>query len=299
MPPKQRERSGNRSGGTRRPVEKGTAPTSTRDPERQQVNKELLQRDKKEQITHLQQDLDLKKIESDREIKRTLERIHSLQKDNDRIQRKQILEYGMTLDTIEYLSYMLEVTKSENGKLYEEMATTKNLHDKLDAELRTTKHRFEETMEQLTKLENDAKIWKATKDRLITTETRSQDLISNNKKLRIILLKNHIDPRTDARELHREQDKESVKSVKTVPESKPRRIAVRGRYNEMGDVSNIRKINKDFLRKGFGVSDSTFDQVSPAYLRYYIKDFVDQEDNREPDYPYRQGVTLPRVFAKY
>lgn len=303
MPPKHRAPSGKQSGRTRRPIEKGTAPSSTKDPTKPQVNKELLQRDKKEIVSTLQEQLDSRQIEHDREIKRTLQRIHSLRKDNDKMQRRQEAEYGMTLDTVEDLRIALEQSKLQNDKLYEEMARTKYLHDKLEAELRKTKEKFSNTVEQLNRLEEDSKAWEKTKSLLMKCETRSQEIMRNNKKLRIILLKHHIDPKSNAEEISREADKDSVKSIRTFPEAKPyRRMTVRGRPDDMSNFETIRKINKEFLKKGFGVSDKIFYQVSPAYLGYYIKDLKyseENDENQEPVYHYRKGTLLPRVFAKF
>lgn len=310
MPPKKpRARSGSRSneriGSSRRPIEKGTAPTSTRDPTKPQINKELQQRDKKELITSFQKELYLKQMESEKEVRKTLERIHNLQRDNERMQKKQIAEYGMTLDTLEDLKVNLEYTKAQNDKLYEDMANTRELHNKLEVELRDTKKRYSETVKKLEQLERESKVWTTTKAQLLASETRCQDLIRNNKKLRIILLKHHIDPKTDAREINRDNDKESVKSCKTFPETTvkhKRKLTVRGRYNDVGNVETIRRINKEFLKKGFGVHipDVTFDQVSPAYIGYYLKEMKEKAgEYQDSEYHFREGVTLPRLFEKY
>lgn len=303
MPPKaarnsERVRSGKRagrgpkSGETRRPVERSVAPSATRGPAQSQVNKEMQQRDKKELVSTYQQQLDTKQKESELEVRRTVGEIVNLSRDNDRIQKRQVADYGMTLDSLEELKMNLETTKAQNNKLYEDMANVKTLHDKLEAELRDTKKRYAESIEKLNELQKDSSAMHTTEVRLEKTEAKCQELVRNNRRLRITLLKHHIDPTTDAGEIKVENDGESVKTCKSYPVSHRRRkLTVPGRY---GDMEAVRKINREYLNKGCGVPEVILDHVSPAYLGYYVRNREIKEDTS----PFRLGVTLPRIITK-
>lgn len=284
-----------KSGGTRRTLERSIAPTSTMDPAMQTLNKELNQREKKELISSFQEQLDMKQIENEREIRKTLDKIRILRKENDRMQKRQIAEYGMTLDSYEELKASFEQTKANNDKLHEDMVESKTLHDKLEVELKETKKRFAETLNKMNKLEKQTKVWTKTKEHFLKSEQRCSELQRNNKKLRIILLKHHIDPNVDPREFSRDNvtERYSNRSTRSYPELPKRKLTVRSRYDSIGDVQLMKRINSEDNKHGMGVHTNTFDQVSPAYLGYYMK--KRQHRREHVDY-IRPGVSLPRII---
>ncbi|XP_053383164.1 synaptonemal complex protein 1-like [Mercenaria mercenaria] len=274
-------------------LERSVAPSSTLDPAKQSVNKELLQREKKELISSFQEQLDLKQSENEKEIRKTLGQIKYLRRENERMQRKQMAEYGMTLDMMEELKETLEATKVNNDKRHEDMVEAKILHDKLEIELEETKQKFSDAVQKLNDLQKETKVWETTKEDFLKAEARCSELRKNNKKLRIILLKHHIDPCTDPRELSRDNqsDKQSYKTTRSYPDTPKRKLTVRSRYQSVGDVDMMKQMNELDLKRGMGVMAGTFDQVSPAYLGFYMK----KREARRADY-IRPGVSLPRII---
>ncbi|KAH3862679.1 hypothetical protein DPMN_025652 [Dreissena polymorpha] len=279
---------------SRRPVEKGIAPSSTRDPSKPQVNKELQQRNK---IVVFQTELEQKHEENQREVNETLGQILLIRKENERMQRRQIHEYGITLDALDELTANIEAVKMQNDTLYENMEQAKTLHEKLEIELKETKQRYENTMGKMEHFNKDQTVWENTRKQYRKAEERCEELRKNNKKLKYILLKHHIDPRTDVREFSREPDKDSVVTIhshRSEPSPK-RKLTVKSRYITVGDVDVLREINREERRRGYGVVDRTFDQVSPAYLGFYVKQ---REIKKEPVEYFRPGQTFPRILAK-
>lgn len=274
--------------------ERSVAPFSTQDPSVPLVNKELAQRDKKDVIAKYQEVLDMKLKENEKEVKKTLIKINFLRKENDRIQRRQTATYGMTLDMLEGLKYTLENTKSQNAKLYEDMAEAKQLYEQLEVNLKEVRGRHTETVHHLNQLKSEATQWDATKNNFVKAEMRCQYLHRNNKRLKILCLKHHIDPSTDAKELDRDTDKGSIKTFRTTSESQRRQLTVKSRYRSVGDVELMRKLNDLEIKRGHGVMAATFDQVSPAYLGYYFK----RKETKRDDGEYiRTGIKLPRLIA--
>lgn len=287
-----------KSGGTRKSedrLERSVAPNSTLDPSNRSVNKELQQREKKELISSFQEQLDIKQSENEREIIKTLEKIKYLRKDNDRMQRRQIAEYGMTLDMLDELKDTLDSTKASNDKLHEDMVEAKTLHDKLEVELKETQQRYSDALQKINDLHKETKVWQATKEQFLRSEERCTGLTRNNKKLRIILLKHHIDPNADPREYSRENqwDKQSVKTARSHPEPLKPKLTVRSRYQSIGNVEMMKQLNEEDLKRGTGVLANTFDQISPAYLGYYMKR---REAKREQVEYFRPGMNLPKII---
>ncbi|KAL4240630.1 hypothetical protein ACF0H5_001421 [Mactra antiquata] len=291
--------SGSKSGGMQKSqdrMERSVAPNSTTDPKRDKVNKEMNQRDKQELISSFQDQLELKQRENEREVRRTLGKISFLRKENDRMQRQQMAEYGVTLDILEELKASLEKTRSQNDKLHEDMLEAKALHDKLEIELKETKRRYTDTIQEVEGLQKMSKVWNNTTDELLRTEERCTMLQRNNRKLRIILLKNHIDPTADPREHSRDQhsDRKSVVSNKTYPDTSPRRkLTVKPQFQTFKDINTLRKANEEDRRRGSGVNPLIFDQVDPAYLGFYIK--RRQAKRLENPATFRSGTNLPRI----
>jgi hypothetical protein len=277
-------------------LERSVAPNSTLDPTNQSVNKELQQREKKELISSFQEQLNLKQSVNDMEIKKTLEEIKYLRKENERMQRRQMAEYGMTLDMIEEVKDILDNTKANNDKLHSDMVNAKILYDKLEDELAETKRKFSDTVKKCNDLQNESKLWEKPKDETLKVEERCTALRRNNRKLKIILLKHHIDPKTDPRELSRDNqsEKPSFKTPRSFPDTPKRKLTVKSRYNSVGNVEMMKQINDYDLSRGRGVVARTFEQVSPAYLGYYMKK---REANKKADMEYiRQGMNLPRII---
>lgn len=310
MPPKSkpvgqkskiRKRSVPKSGGIRKSgdtLERSTAPTSTIDPAKQTVNKELQQREKKEIISNYKEQLDWKQTENVNEVKITQGTIKYLRRDNDRMQRRQMTEYGMTLDMLEDLKITLEVTKTNNDKLHEDMLEAKDLHDKLEIELRETKRKFSDAAKKMNALEKESKVWTSTNEHNLKSELRFNALRRSNKKLKILLMKHHINPDTDPREFSREvshSEKQSSRTARSYPETtQPRKLTVRSRYRNIGNVEMMKQLNEADMRRGMGVLAAVFDKVSPAYLGFYMKKRTAKKERVE-NY-IRSGTNLPRLI---
>lgn len=310
MPPKSKtlrqkskthKRTGPNSGGRRKSqdtLERSTARNSTVDPVKQTVNKELQQREKKEIISNYQEQLDSKQTENVNEVKHAQGTLIYLRRDNDRMQRRQMAEYGMTIDMLEDLKISLDATKTNNDKLYEDMLEAKDLHDKLEIELKETKRRFSDAAQKINALEKESKVWTSTNEQYLKSELRFNALRRSNKKLKILLMKHHINPDTDPREFSGEvshSDKQSYRKVMSYPESPPpRKLTVRSRYKNLENVEMMKQLNEADIRRGMGVLSATFDQVSPAYLGYYMKKRVVKKEQVE-NY-IRSGTNLPRII---
>ena len=295
----QKSKSGKKPGGMKAEdkLERSVAPNSTIDPAQLSINKELQQREKQELISSFQEQLNLKQSVNDLEIKKTLGEINFLRKENERIQRKQMIEYGMTLDMLEELKDQLDTTKASNDKLHNDMVNAKILHDKLEEELSETKQKFSDTVKKCNDLERESKLWDKTKDDFLKVEERCTALRRNNRKLKIILLKHHISPDSDPRELSRDNQSEKpvIKTPRSFPDTPKRKLTVKSRYDSIGNVAVMKQINDNDLKRGTGVVARTFDQVSPAYLGYYMK--KRHASRKTTDIAYiRQGTNLPRII---
>lgn len=275
-------------------------PASTVDP----TNKKALSYNNKdkEKIINLNQKLDEKKKEHDLQVRETKGTIKHLKKDNERLIRKQNMKFGTTLDMVEDIKASLIHVKTTNVDLFREMGETKEMHDKLEHELKEVQRKFKDTVALIGKFKKESKEWAATSEKLIKSETRCQKLTETNKRLKDLLLQNHIDPNTDVHELIREEhalhDRQSPYSDKSYPRKPKRTMIVKGRYGSMDDLGVLTTTVKDKydFKEGYGFLNNALFQISPAYLGFY-KRGRQKEDFKEDIAMYRPGVILPKIVV--
>lgn len=277
-------------------------PASTQDP----TNKKGLAYNikDKEQIINLNKKLEDRKKEHDIQVKETKGTIKFLKKDNERLIRKQNMNFGATLDVVEEIKSSLISVKATNVKLYREMGETKEMHDNIEAELKAVKLKFSDTMTLISKFKKDSKEWVATREKLLKSEARCHNLLQTNKRLKDLLLKHHIDPNADVHEMMREDqqqyDRDSIRSDKTFPREPKakKKMMVKGRYGSTDDLAMLVKPVKDKydFQEGYGFLNNALFQMSPAYLGFY-KRGRKNKDTKEDISLYRPGVILPRIVV--
>ena len=212
------------------------------------------------------------------------------------------MKFGTSLDMVKEIKSSLTSVKATNVKLYREMGETKDLHDRLEVELKEVKHKFSDTIELINRFKKDSKVWAVTTEKLMKSEARCNNLVQTNKRLKDLLLKNHINPNTDARELmHEEQeDRESVKSDKTFPKNPKKKMTVKGRYGSTDDLGAIIGLNKDKYdyKEGYGFLNNAVFQMSPAYLGFYKAKKQAKHEKMHNIDTFRPGVNLPRIVVQ-
>ena len=234
------------------------------------------------------------------QVRETKGTIKYLKKDNERLIRKQNMNFGTTLDMVEDIKASLINVKATNVNLYREMGETKELYDKLEQEFKEVKQKFKDTLTLVSKFKKDSKEWTATSEKLMKSEAKCQKLTETNKRLKDLLLQNHIDPNTDVHELIREEhalhDRQSPKSDKTFPREPKRKMIVKGRYGSMDDLGVLTGTVKDKydFKEGYGFLNNALFQISPAYLGFY-KRGRQKKDYKEDIEMYRPGVILPKI----
>jgi len=290
-------------------LEQNVPPNSTVDPSAPEGGGGVYDDTTKEVVAVLQEELDQENARNAREVQERLGEIHLLRKENERIQRKQIAEYGMTLDAFDHLTLTCDAVKSENDRLYDDMEQTKEVHDKLANQLRSTQKKFDEATKTLEKFKKDTKLWNGTLQDLMDAEARCNHLRKNNKRLRYMLHKHHIDPNVDAKEIHsaRDHDKDSVatfqtnttlKTYRTEPASFRKHTQRRRQTNVMQPP--VPAFEPTIERPGRPSIDNTEPMLytsSAAYLNYYVKKRSIRQSQDE--YTYRPGLMLPRVVPLY
>ena len=234
--------------------------------------------DQKVANSFFQKELEMKEQEHLNDMKKATGLINKVEKDTNRIRKRQRFEYGMTLDEIDSIREEIESIKVQNAKLYEEMAHSKAISDKLEKELEDTKRRYSETKEKLIDSKRESKTWQETKEKLIRTEARVNQLFKRNRKLRTVLLKHKVDPNIDAREIFYDNNSDgegsnkSLKSNKTFPKESKYFLRIEDRW---GTIEELQQLRKEKRQKGskreYGFLDAVFNQMNPAYFGYYTR----------------------------
>ena len=212
------------------------------------------------------------------------------------------MKFGTTLDAVEGIKTSLINVKATNVDLFREMGETKELHDKLETELKEVQRKFKDTLGLINKFKKESKVWAATSEKLIKSETRCQKLAETNKRLKDLLLQNHIDPNTDVHELIREEhalrDRQSPYSDKSFPRKPKRTMIVKGRYGSMDDLGVLTTSVKDKydFKEGYGFLNNALFQISPAYLGFYRRR-KELKDSKHDIEMYRPGVILPKIVV--
>ena len=93
----------------------------------------------------------------------------------------------------------LEQAKSINDALLREVESKRQECDRLQDGMDDIIHKINNVMLEASDLNKEKKTFEANTDKIAKVEARCQQLMKNNRDLRSVLLKNHLDPSADAR----------------------------------------------------------------------------------------------------
>ena len=165
----------------------------------QRQGKDIRTRDLKKTRNAYADQAAIERKERQRDIKELRAKIEFLKRDSEKILRNQQLKFGTTLDDMKTVKSDLEQAKSTNDALLREVESKRQECDRLQDGMDDIIHKINNVMLEASDLNKEKKTFEANTDKIAKVEARCQQLMKNNRDLRSVLLKNHLDPSADAR----------------------------------------------------------------------------------------------------
>jgi hypothetical protein len=218
------------------------------------------------------------------EIKDLEERILYYKRDNEKLLRQQTVKYGTTLDGMKVIREELDQSRLANDSLYREVESRKEECDKLQNEMDLVLSKINEHMIECSDLNRERRIFEHEREQVARNEIRIHQLVQANKDLRAQLLKNKINPNTDASRIHIKSSSprsEKIPSDPTLPMiyNKHNLLSVRSEADLLSHHKKAKKPLKGILRR-------TRSNNSTEYMS--AKEFF----NRRPSYPWTRAVDV-------
>lgn len=132
-----------------------------------------------------------------RELAGLVSDLERLRRENEFLLHQQENKFGVTVDTADALKHELTKAKAMNNDLLSDISAGKEKCDRLYEDFLELQEKFYGCEKQLKKYRKDKKNWDETNDKLRIAEDRCRRLVSKNKALKFVLLKNGIKPDTD------------------------------------------------------------------------------------------------------
>lgn len=240
----------------------------------------------------------------------------AVKRENERLRRQQEDTYGVTLDTVERMKKELERAKTTRMFLLEDIEIRKAKSEKMEAdifELNMKLESFTKKINELTKMRDE---WIDVSDKLVRTEEKCDKLAKVNKNLRMLLVKNHIDPKSvdfDSGRSKRSSKSEKVPMKPILrPDGRKKRpdAHTQSHFNtlanskkisrSLGDLSeeqNARDaqstVSEDVKRHQALTSRKALGRGPPSYLGYYM----DIYQNRSMGRNKIDSVHLPKLVV--
>ena len=167
----------------------------------QRQGKDIKTRDLKKTRNAYAEQVEQERAERERDIKELRAKIEYLKRDSEKIIRNQQLKFGTTLDDMKTVKSDLELAKAINDALLKEVESKRQECDRIQDDMDEIIHKINNVMLEASDLNREKKIFEANTQKIARAEAKCQQLIKSNRDLRSVLLKNHLDPTADAREI--------------------------------------------------------------------------------------------------
>ena len=129
-----------------------------------------------------------------RELAGLISDLERLRRENDFLLHQQESKFGVTVDTADALKHELTRAKAINNDLLGDISAGKEKCDRVYVDFVELQEKFEGCERQLKQYRKEKKHWDNTFDKLRIAEDRCRRLVSKNKALKFVLLKNGIKP---------------------------------------------------------------------------------------------------------
>jgi len=132
------------------------------------------------------------------DVRGLLEKIKFYRKENEKLMKRQEVQFGMTLDSYNHVKQELTSARQMNDELLKDMERKKVECDKLQQEYDKAVERVKAAMAETAELQRQRRLLDKDETRIEDNENRIEHLRQANKDLRRVLLRNKIDPNADA-----------------------------------------------------------------------------------------------------
>ena len=164
----------------------------------QRQGKDIRTRDLKRTRNEYQQQVDAERAERNRDIRELRAKIEFLKRDSEKIVKSQQLKFGTTLDEMKTLQRDLDQAKAINDALLKEVEGKRMESERLQSDMDDILMKINDVMLEASDLNREKKIHETNVRKIDRMEEKCQRLIQNNRDLRSVLLKHHLDPNADA-----------------------------------------------------------------------------------------------------
>ncbi|KAK3609642.1 hypothetical protein CHS0354_028846 [Potamilus streckersoni] len=217
--------------------------------------------------------------------------------EKERVQRQQADSIGVTFDTLSRMKVDLDHTKTTKNWLLEDIEYRKERCEKLETDTFELKMKIEALTKQNNQLKKEKKEWEDAKERTIKTEEKCKKLMDINKRLKILLIKNHIDykPVTISRSSSQKEQARSGSNrtpvtTRVSPKDTHSYTHLKKKSKSLEDFTSAKNYTELLQRKG--------KKMPPPYLGYYMKIYHEKLDKTTHGFRIKEtGLKLPKVQA--